>query len=178
MIPHDVNYKLAVVGFLGLCIMLLGVVKAPVCNGSPPMSPENKDTELLRLEFDREKWRAETEVRARELALKEREQANKDAELALRRDEQARSRWTNPLVVAILAAALAAVSNAVIAVVNGKLQRALEASKRDAELAIEESKAESVRILEMMARRIARRALGDRPHGMVHNVRRAELESR
>jgi len=150
MIPHDVNYKLVVVGFLGLCIMLLGVVKAPVCNGSPPMSPENKDTELLRLEFDREKWRAETEVRARELALFEREQANKDAELALRRDEQARSRWTNPLVVAILAAALAAVSNAVIAVVNGKLQRALEASKRDAELAIEESKAESVRILEMI----------------------------
>jgi hypothetical protein len=130
-------------------VTLALLLTSPVSMGQT-MSPENKDAELLRLEFDREKWRAETEMHARELALKEREQANKDADLALRRAEQARSRWTNPLVVAILVATLAALGNAVIAIVNGRLQRTLEDRKGRAELALEESKAESVRILEMI----------------------------
>jgi hypothetical protein len=55
--------------------------------------------------------------------LLEREQANKDAELELKRQEQASSKWWNPLVVAILAAALAALGNAIVTVINGRLQR-------------------------------------------------------
>jgi len=100
--------------------------------------------------FDREKWSAEFALRERELVLKEREQANNDAELELKRQDQASSRWRSPLVVAILAAAIAAAGNAAVTVVNGRLQRDLEGKKRDAEIALEKSKAESSRILEMI----------------------------
>lgn len=77
-----------------------------------------------KFDFERDKWREELGVRGRELALKEREQAS--------------SKWRSPLVVAILAATAAAVGNAVVAVVNGTQQ-----------VALENSKAESTRILEM-----------------------------
>jgi hypothetical protein len=53
-------------------------------------------------------------------------------------------------VVAIFAAALAALGNTVVTVVNGALQRQLEANKRDAERALEENKAESSRVFEMI----------------------------
>ena len=109
-----------------------------------------RSAEALRLEFERDKWRAESDMRERELALKEREQATKDVELQLKREEQASSKWWNPLVVAIFAAALAAVGNAIVAVINGRLQRQLETSKGNAERVLEESKAESTRILEMI----------------------------
>ena len=56
--------------------------------------------------------------------------------------EQAGSGWRNPLVVAILATTAAAASNAVVAVVNGHLQRDLESQK-----------AEQTRILEMIQNR-------------------------
>ncbi len=77
-----------------------------------------------KFEFEREKWRADIEMRGREVAVKEREQAT--------------SKWRSPLVVAILAATAAAAGNAVVAVVNGVQQ-----------VALEDSKAESTRILEM-----------------------------
>jgi hypothetical protein len=77
-----------------------------------------------KFEFERDKWRADIEMRGREVAVKEREQAS--------------SKWRSPLVVAILAATAAAVGNAVVAVVNGAQQ-----------VALEDSKAESTRILEM-----------------------------
>jgi hypothetical protein len=53
-------------------------------------------------------------------------------------------------VLAILAAAIAAIGNAVVATVNGRMQRRLEVTKREAELALEATKAESTRILEMI----------------------------
>ena len=102
------------------------------------------------LEFEREKWRVEVDLRERELRLKEREQANKNADLELRQKQEAASKWRSPLVVAIFTAAAAAVGNAGVTLVNGILQRDLESAKRDAELRIEESKAESGRILEMI----------------------------
>ena len=108
------------------------------------------DLDRAKLEFEREKWRSELELRGRELAIKEREQRTKEGELELKRKEQASSKWTNPLVLAILAAVVAALGNAVVAVVNGRLQRQLDADKRKAELALEENKAESTRILEMI----------------------------
>lgn len=86
--------------------------------------------------FEREKWLADLELRKRELALKE--------------HEQRASAWRSPLTVAIFAAAAAAVGNAVVAVVNGSLQRGLEDSRSRAEIRLERSKAESTRILEMI----------------------------
>ena len=90
--------------------------------------------------FEREKWLADLELRKSGLALKEREQQNRDTELRLKEREQRTSAWwRSPLTVAIIAAAAAAAGNAVVAVVNGSLQRELERSK-----------AESTRILEMI----------------------------
>ena len=100
--------------------------------------------------FEREKWLTDVELRERELALKEREQENRDAELDLKKREQRASAWRSPLIVAILAAAAAAAGNAVVTVVNGRLQRELENNKRTAEIELERSKAESTRILEMI----------------------------
>jgi hypothetical protein len=108
------------------------------------------DPEQIRAEFEREKWRVDVGLRTRELDLREREQANRDAETELKRAEQASSRWRSPLVVAILAGAVAASGNAVVAWVNGTLQRDLESRKRDAEIRLEASKAETTRILEMI----------------------------
>lgn len=117
---------------------------------SPPVSaqaPANFDQ--LRLDFEREKWRDELNLRTRELSL--REQASKDAELQAKQRTAPASPWyTNPLVLAILAAAIAAIGNAVVATVNGRMQRRLESTKREAELALEATKAESTRILEMI----------------------------
>lgn len=91
------------------------------------------------LEFEREKWRVDVELRQRELALKEREQSNRDADIELKRREQARASWFSPLVVAIFAATVAASGNAVVAILNGNQQ-----------VTLEKSKAESDRILEMI----------------------------
>lgn len=77
-----------------------------------------------KFDFEREKWRADSKIREREVAVKEREQVS--------------SKWRSPLVVAILAATAAAVGNGVVAVVNGHQQ-----------VKLEDSKAESTRILEM-----------------------------
>jgi hypothetical protein len=82
--------------------------------------------------LDREKWEAEKNFREREIAIKE-------AELELQRKDQAGSGWRNPLVVAILAATAAAAGNAVVAVVNGRLERDLESER-----------SEQTRILEMI----------------------------
>lgn len=81
---------------------------------------------------EREKWDRETRLREREIAVKE-------AELALKTREAIGASWRNPLVAAIIAAAVAATGNAVVSALNGNSQRQLE---RD--------KAEEARILEMI----------------------------
>jgi hypothetical protein len=110
---------------------------------------------------DREKWLAEQAFRDRELLLKEREQARLDDELHLKRQEARRSRWSSPLVIAILGAAAAALGNAGVTWVNGKAQRELEniravsAQKSQelnniSQLNLETFKAESARIFEVV----------------------------
>src|SRR5689334_23156051 len=76
--------------------------------------------------FDREKWLADTAFRDRELRLKEQEQKRLDEELNLKREEARRSRWSSPLVIAILGAAAAGLGNAGVAWQTGKAQRELE----------------------------------------------------
>ena len=100
--------------------------------------------------LEAEKWQFERECRLREVAVKEREQANRDSEVRLKEREIRASTWKSPLTVAVFAAAVAGAGNAIVAIVNGSLQRELESSKRVAELTLERSKAESTRILEMI----------------------------
>lgn len=106
--------------------------------------------ELLRLEFEKEKWKADLAARERDFVLREREQVNRNEDVELKRNEQASSKWRSPLVVAILAAAIAGVGNAGVAALNGWLQRNLDSGKQSAERTLEENKAESTRILEMI----------------------------
>jgi hypothetical protein len=86
------------------------------------------------LVWEQEKWRAEYELKRREVELKD--------------QAQQKSTWSSPLVVAILAAAVAGLSSAVVAVINGGLQRDIEQQKAEESLRIEESRSEATRILE------------------------------
>jgi hypothetical protein len=95
------------------------------------MSPEQTPT----LEFEREKWRDEYELRKREVAVKERE-------AKVREDETSRWWWSTPLALvaaAVVGAAIGAGGNALVAWLNG--QQAL---------VLEETKAEAARILEVI----------------------------
>jgi hypothetical protein len=127
------------------------VLLAVILSSSASRAQATAEIDLLRLELERQKWRDEVTLRTRELALKEAEQSTREGELELKRQEQAAARWfNNPLVLAILAATLAAIGNAVVAMINGSMQRRLETAKRDAEMELEATKAESTRILEMI----------------------------
>lgn len=115
----------------------------------------------LNEDFEREKWAAEVRLREREIAVKEREQDSRNQELQTKLEENKRAKWTNPLVLAVLAASLAAGGNAAVALINGILQRSveetrataqntLEGRKADGQQHIEEAKAEAARILEVI----------------------------
>ena len=95
------------------------------------MSPEQSA-----IEFEREKWRGEYELREREIKVKER--------------EASRSRWSSPLVLAVLAAAIAALGNAAAIWLTGRSQHDLETTKAEQTRVLEEGKAEAARILEMI----------------------------
>ena len=104
------------------------------------------DKEILALEIEREKLILERELRTAEIELDSRrveiEESRHElakSEHSLAHAEHARGQWRNPLVVAIFAATIAALGNAIIAWSNGILQRDLEAQK-----------SESLRILEMI----------------------------
>jgi hypothetical protein len=91
-------------------------------------------SEQTPLEFEREKWRGEYELRKREIEIKER--------------EASRSRWSSPVVVALLVAATAGLGNAAAIWLNGWEQRKLETTRAMQTKDIEETKAEAARILE------------------------------
>ena len=92
---------------------------------------------------ERERFEAEQAAKARELTLAERAQVVAEGDLALRRDAAAESRWTSPLVLAVLAAAIAAAGNAAVAYLNGGQQRRLEETRATANRALERAKAEA-----------------------------------
>jgi len=83
-------------------------------------------------DFEREKWDAEKALRERELAIRERE-------LALKERGSTRTRWSSPLTISILAAAVAVAGNAFVARYNSRAQ-----------LGLEERKVEAARILEIV----------------------------
>jgi hypothetical protein len=81
-------------------------------------------------DFERQKWEAEHQLKRDELALKERE-------LDIRNRESQRARWSNPLVLAIAGAALAAGGNLIAAYYNSVEQRRLESVKAESQLILE-----------------------------------------
>ena len=89
--------------------------------------------------LERERWETERAFRERELAIKEREQQSRDDEVALAKQQHASSRWKSPLIVAIIAAAVAGLGNAFVAYTNNVQQRQLDAQQ-----------SEEARILEMI----------------------------
>jgi hypothetical protein len=110
---------------------------------------------------EREKWEADVRLREREILVTQREQATSLREVEAKIEELKRSRWTSPIVLAVLGAALAASGNAVVALINGVQQRAtderhataenlLQTNKADAERQLEEGKADAARILEVI----------------------------
>ena len=76
---------------------------------------------------EREKWKSDVDFRKSDLELKERE-------LEIRRGEQRSLAWRNPLTMAIIGAIATAFINMYVSYENGRLQRELEATKRDAEI--------------------------------------------
>ncbi len=68
----------------------------------------DKELALRRLEFDEKKAEQEHQIRLREIGLKE--------------AENKRSRWSSPLVLSIIAAAIAAGGNGYISWLNGANQ--------------------------------------------------------
>jgi type II secretory pathway pseudopilin PulG len=108
------------------------------------------DIDHLRLDFDREKWRDEVRQRDRELAIREKEQQSHEHELDLKAREQNRTRWTNPLVLAVFAAAIAAAGNGFVAWLNNREQQEAELSRAQQARELDQSKSEADRILEMI----------------------------
>lgn len=100
------------------------------------------------LSFEREKWEADVRLRERELEIKAQEQTSQAIEVQSRITEQQRSRWSSPLVLAVLAAASAAAGNAFVAWINGSAQRGLESTRSDAQLSLERYKADAQNTLE------------------------------
>jgi hypothetical protein len=92
---------------------------------------------------EQQRWQADLRLRERELDIKERaaaqDAAQKVREFDAKLADQRWARWTNPLVLAIFAAALAALGNAW-----------LERTRSEGQLLIENSKAEAARILEVI----------------------------
>jgi len=84
-----------------------------------------------KLELERQKWSADVELRKAGLEVSRQEQATKQGELELKRAELARSKWNSPLVVGIMAAALAGVANAAVTGINDYLQRTTEREKSE-----------------------------------------------
>jgi hypothetical protein len=84
--------------------------------------------------LEREKWQAELRLKERKLSLRE-------EELRFKQREQQQSKWSNPLVLAVLAAALAAAGNATVAYINGGAQRELEEARGKGQEIIEERRA-------------------------------------
>jgi hypothetical protein len=115
----------------------------------------------LELELKREMSRADIEIRNRELDLRQRERDTADGELKLKREEMDRSKWNNPVVVAIFAAALAGLMNIIGTSLNDYFQRETERTKAKATDELEKGKAESARILEMIRTGDKREAAGN-----------------
>jgi hypothetical protein len=97
------------------------------------MADLSQQRDNARLEFEKTKWadevrllQQEIDLKVREIDLKTKEQEVSSSQLIFNQSEAAWNRWTNPLVVAVFAASVAAGGNAVVAHLNGSAQRETE----------------------------------------------------
>ena len=88
----------------------------------------NRPDEKWRAEhaFEIRKWRADVLNQKREIALRERAQVQSEKELALKEEGAKISRWSNPLVLAIIGAILAGLANAGVSAINNYYQLRME----------------------------------------------------
>lgn len=91
-------------------------------------------------------------IEDRRLALDEKRVAGdlelRRAELELKRDELRARPLTNPLFLAVVASAVALCGNAIVAVLNGVKDRALDRTRAEAQLALQEAQANASLVLE------------------------------
>lgn len=119
-----------------IALLLAGLATVLAQNAGSTNPPPN-NINVSSSPSDREKWETEKALREREISIKEREQVTKEAELQLKAKEQSSSQWQNPLILAIIAAALAIAGNAILAFINGRQQRTLEAEKSEQQRILE-----------------------------------------
>jgi hypothetical protein len=117
-----------------------------------PSDPEitKQDSGALAPDLERQKWADECNFRDRELQLRAREQNRLNDELIFKREEAARSRWFNPLLIAVVAAFLAALGNAAVSLMSGWTAQDIQRDNNRAQLDLEDFKAESGRLLEVI----------------------------
>jgi len=102
-----------------------------------------KEAESHAADFEREKWIKECQFRDREIDIKNRE-------LDLKVREERRSRWLNPLVIAIFSAAVVGLLNIAQNWLTASEQLNLETQKTKWARESDDIKAESDRILEVI----------------------------
>jgi hypothetical protein len=107
----------------------------PMKDEQPAESQEQDG--VSRLEFEKEKWRADVGLRRIELRFRERELDLKTREQDRLAVEANRSRWASPLFLGVVAACIAAGGGAIASLLNGRSAQETERLK-----------AESARILE------------------------------
>jgi hypothetical protein len=74
-------------------------------------------------QIEREKFEFEKKIRLREIELKEAEATRLAEELKIKQRESERSRWTNPILVAVIGAIIVGIGNGVVSVMNARSQR-------------------------------------------------------
>ena len=89
------------------------------------------------ISLEERKFRSDRLARITELRLKRREIAAKEREVTAKEIELNRSRWTNPMVIALLAAAAGLVGNIVVARVNNSNSQEVERVRAQSNLVLE-----------------------------------------
>jgi hypothetical protein len=97
---------------------------------TPPPTEPNAPLEERKFEQD-------TADKKRELDLKEREIAAKEREVAVKEAEFDRSRWLNPLVIGLFAAAVGLIGNVVVALVNDSNTKKIERIRSQSSLVLD-----------------------------------------
>jgi hypothetical protein len=87
--------------------------------------------------LEERKLEQEVTAKQRELDLKEREVSAQEREAAAKEKELERSRWLNPTVIAIFAAAIGLISSVVVARLNNKATQDLERSRSQSTIILE-----------------------------------------
>jgi hypothetical protein len=92
----------------------------------------------------------DTEIKLREIALKEAEAKRLADEFEFKKQESERSRWTNPIFVAIIGAIFVGTGNFAVSIVNGRAQRNLLDLSNQQSDSQENTRAENASILELI----------------------------